>query len=122
MKIPSFTDVQFVVQIKERLGSSTGLYVTLCMPVFLRKLSMTTDLLLGLTKRITGGFRVSHFLDHVKEKTRRSLRPAVRRSPHLSLLRKVSMMSGWVRWLDHRMMGVLEFPTSSSNVRRAVDW
>jgi hypothetical protein len=122
VNILSFKDVHFVVQVKEKLPSFTGLYVTLCILVFFRKLSMTTHLLLRMAKRITGSFRVSHFLDHVKEKACRSLGPAVRRSPHLSLLRKVSMMSGWVRWLDHRMMGVLEFPTSSSNVRRAVDW
>lgn len=73
MKIPSFKDVQFVVKIRERLGSSNGLYVTLCMPVFLRKLPMTTDLLLRLSKMITRGFRVSPFLDHVKEKVCHSL-------------------------------------------------
>lgn len=122
VKILSFKDAHFVVQVKESLLGSTGLYVMFWMPAFFRKLLMTTELLLRLNKRITGGFRVSHFLDIVKQKACRSLGPAVSRSPHLSLLRKVSMISGSVRWLDHRMMGVLEFPTSSSNVRRAVDW
>jgi hypothetical protein len=45
VKILSFKDVHFVVQFNERLLSSTGLYVTFWMPVFLRKLLMTTELL-----------------------------------------------------------------------------
>ena len=65
VEILSFKDVHFVVQVKERLHSSTRFYVTLCMPVFLRKLPMTTQSLLRLNKRITGSFRVSHFLNHV---------------------------------------------------------
>lgn len=92
------------------------------MSVFFRKLPMTAELLRRLNKRIIGDFRVSYFLGHVKEKACRSQVPVDRRSPHLSLLRKFSMISGCVRWLDQRMMGVLEFPTSSSNVRSAVDW